>query len=331
MRIAVDAMGGDSAPAEIVKGSVSAAASLPDVEVVLVGDERKIQAELAKLNGTPKSVSVRHASEVVEMHEPPAFALKKKPDSSIMRSVELVARREAEAVLSAGNTGAAVGASIFLMGLLKGAKRPGIAVTVPTPKGQCTIIDVGANIKCKPVHLYQYGIMASIFSRCLAGKEKPKVGLLNVGEEDAKGTDLVKETFALLSKSSLNFVGNVEGRDIYKGDCDVVVCEGFVGNVVLKLSEALTQSVLIMLKQQAEKDVWAELGLALCKPALDGLKQKLDYTEYGGAPLLGVNGGCIICHGRSDARAIHNAVRAAANFGKYRVNDQIAAALETQP
>lgn len=328
MRIAVDAMGGDKAPCEIVKGAVLAARQFPNDEIVLVGDEKAIQSELNSHGAALKNIVIHHATQVVGMDDPATFSLRQKNDSSITRSVELVARREASAVVSAGHTGAAVAAATLGLRTLKGIRRPGIAITLPTKTGQCIIIDVGANIACKPLHLFHYGVMASIFCKYTYGIEKPKVGLLNIGEEDAKGNDLAKETFALLSQSSLNFVGNVEGREIFDSKADVVICEGFVGNVMLKFAEGLSMSLLSTIKAEAMKSFWSKIGLGLCKPALEKLRTKMDFAEHGGAPLLGVNGVCIICHGRSDSRAIKNAIRVALQSSKNRVNEHIISELE---
>lgn len=328
MRVALDAMGGDQAPTEIVIGALQGAAQSSDVEVLLVGDERRIGESVESYGQeAPANVRTIHAAETIEMGESPVSSVKQKRDSSIVKCVSMVADGEADAVVSAGNTGAFVAAAQMLLRRLKGVKRPGIAATFPSLSGVCTVIDVGANIKCKPEHLYQYGVMASIFARDVIGRHDPKVGLLNIGEEDAKGNELVKRTRELLSDSQLTFVGNVEGRDIFRGECDVIVCEGFVGNVVLKVSEALAENMMAMLKAGAEKDAWATLGMALCKPALDELHNRIDYSEYGGAPLLGIDGICIICHGRSDRRAIANAIREAAGFSQHEVNQQIVAAV----
>jgi glycerol-3-phosphate acyltransferase PlsX len=325
MRIALDAMGGDAAPAVNVEGAIKAIERFPSAEVTLVGDEVALRAELKRLGANSSRISIRHASQVVGMDESPVEGLRRKPDSSIRRSVELMAEGKADAVVSAGNTGAFVAATAFNLRPLKGVKRPGIAVTFPIPagKGKCTVIDVGANIKCKPIHLLQYSIMASIYNKLIHNIEEPIVGLLNIGEEDAKGTDLVKETHALLSRAPLKFKGNVEGRDILLGECDVVVCEGFVGNVILKLSEGIWEALLRSFYNEAKRSWRAKLGLLLCKPLIENLKKRNDFTEYGGAPLLGVDGICIVCHGSSDAKAIHNAIGAAIKFSQYQVNEHI--------
>ena len=255
MRIALDAMGGDAAPAVNVEGALKAVERFPDAEVILVGDEAALSAELKRFGADTPRIRIRHASQVVGMDESPVEGLRRKPDSSIKRSVEMLAQKNADAVVSAGNTGAFVAATTFALRPLKGVKRPGIAVTFPIPagKGKCTVIDVGANIKCKPIHLLQYSIMATIYNQLIHKIEEPIVGLLNIGEEDAKGTDLVKETHALLSRSALKFKGNVEGRDILLGECDVVVCEGFVGNVILKLSEGIWEALLRSFYKEASR------------------------------------------------------------------------------
>ena len=328
MRVAVDAMGGDKAPHEIVKGSILAARQFQDDEIVLVGDEKAIQGELNSYGKSLKNISIQHAPQVVTMDDPATYSIRQKNNSSITRSVELVAKGDACAVVSAGHTGAAVAASTLHLRTLKGVRRPGIAVAIPTRYGICLIIDVGANIACKPEHLYQYGVMATVFSKYMFGIENPRVGLLNIGEEDAKGNDLAKETFTLLSNSSLNFVGNVEGREIFDSKADIVVCEGFVGNVMLKFAEGLSMSLLSTVKTEAMKSFWMKLGLWLCKPAFEALRAKMDFSEYGGVPLLGVNGICIICHGRSDSKAIQNAIRVALQLSKYKINEHIVSELE---
>ncbi|MCF6156436.1 MAG: phosphate acyltransferase PlsX [Candidatus Brocadia sp.] len=328
MRVAVDAMGGDKAPHEVVKGSVLAAQQFPDSEILLVGDEKAIRHELGSCGITPKNITIHHASQVVDMDDPATYSIRQKVNSSITRSVKLVANGEAAAVVSAGHTGATVAASAMHLRTLKGVRRPGIAAPFPTRLGTCLVIDVGANIACKPIHLYQYGVMAAIFSKYIFGIKDPRVGLLNIGEENAKGNDLAKETFILLSNSQLNFVGNVEGREIFDGKADIVVCEGFVGNVLLKFGEGLSMSLLSTIKAEAMKSFWTKLGLFLCKPAFGPLRAKMDFTEYGGVPLLGVNGVCIICHGRSDSKAIQNAVRVALQLSKNKVNEHIVSELE---
>ena len=328
MRIAVDAMGGDEAPFEIVKGAVDAARVYTGHEIILVGDQERIRNELAAYGATFGNISVVHASQVVDMNESATVAVRKKVDSSITKSVKLVAEKAADAVVSAGNTGATVAAASLFLRMLKNVKRPGIAVSIPTFHGACMVIDAGSNIQCKPAHLMQYGVMASVFCKYVLNIEKPRVGLLNIGEEDAKGNELVKETFELLSSSQLNFVGNAEGRDVFDGKFDIVVCEGFVGNVLLKFAEGLSISLLTAFALEAKNSTLTKLGAWLCKPVCKQLRSKMDYTEYGGVPLLGIDGICIIAHGRSDSKAIQNAIREAIQFGKYEVNKHISSELE---
>ncbi|MCP5004496.1 MAG: phosphate acyltransferase PlsX [Planctomycetes bacterium] len=328
MRIAVDAMGGDAAPSAIVQGAVDAANIFSDHEIVLVGDGDKIRDELNKAGSSSGRISVVHASQVVGMNESATVALRKKSDSSITRSVELVSKNRADAVVSAGNTGATVAAASMFLRTLEGVKRPGIAVSIPTLHGVCHVIDAGANIKCKPIHLLQNAIMASVLCRYIFNIQEPKVGLLNIGEEDAKGNDLVKEAYALLSNSHLNFIGNAEGRDVFDGNFDIVVCEGFIGNVLLKFAEGLSISLLSALVSESKKRFWSKIGVWLCRPALKHLISSMDYSEYGGVPLLGVDGICIIAHGRSDSKAIQNAIREAIQFGEYQVNSHIISELK---
>ncbi len=321
-------MGGDKAPHEIVKGTVLAAQQFPDDEIVLVGNEKEIQQELNLYGKVRSNISIHHASQVVHMDDPATYSIRQKKNSSITRSIQLVANGDVAAVISAGHTGATVAASTLYLGLLKGVQRPGIIIPLPTRHGICSIIDIGANICCKPIHLFQYGVMASVYAKYIFGINNPKIGLLNIGEENAKGNDLAKETFMLLSNSFLNFVGNVEGREIFDSKADIVVCEGFVGNVMLKFAEGLSMSLLSTIKSEAMKTFWSKIGLWLCRPSFEVLRAKMDFAEYGGAPLLGVNGICIICHGRSDSKAIRNAVRVALKLSKDKVNEHIVSGLE---
>ena len=327
MRIAVDAMGGDFAPREVVAGTVKAAREYSDTEFLLVGVEAVVREEMAKAGSlAPSNISVVHAPEVLGMGEAPTEALRAKKNSSITVSTKLVAEGKAEAVFSAGNTGAQVACATVLLGPIKSIKRPGIAIIVPSHKGPVVLIDVGANIQCQPLHLLQYGIMASIFSRAIVGVQNPRVGLLNIGSEDEKGNSLVRETYGLLgAQKDLNFIGNVEGRDLFRGTCDVVVCEGFVGNVILKVVEGMGASLLA--------DVQSALNAASPdrveenKRVLKDLMGRNDYAEYGGAPLLGVNGISIIGHGSSNSRAVFNALRVAREFGGHRIIEHIARAV----
>jgi glycerol-3-phosphate acyltransferase PlsX len=257
------------------------------------------------------------------MHDPPAVSIRKKKDSSINVCVRLAKEGKVNAIVSAGNTGAVVCATTLQLGVLPGIERPGIAVVLPTLTGVSLLIDVGANIDAKPNHLLHYAVMGAVYSKSILGKSSPSVGLLNVGEEESKGTDFIKETFKLISRSSLNFVGNVEGRDIFNGSTDVVVCDGFIGNVVLKVSESLAETIGSLLKRQLSKSIWTKLGGLLSKSAFTALKKETDYSEYGGAPLLGINGTCIISHGGSSGKAIKNAIRVAKEFVERKVNQDI--------
>ncbi len=327
MRIAVDAMGGDNAPSVVVEGALMAAREF-GYDIVLVGDNDSIQKELFKRERkSHHCISVCHSTEIIGMNEPAALSVRRKRDASINVGARLLRDGNVDAFVSAGNTGAVVCAVALRLGLLKGVQRPGIGLIYPTLKDLCVLIDVGANINPKPEHLLQYAIMGDVLQRYLFNKKEVKVGLLNVGEEEAKGTDFIKETHRLLNSSNIKFVGNVEGGDIYTGEYDVIACDGFVGNVVLKVSESLAQTLSIFLKRKLRQGLLTQLGALLSLPAFNALKKEIDYSEYGGAPLLGVNGVCIICHGGSSAKAIKNAIREAAEFVKLQVNQHIVDAL----
>ena len=322
IRIALDGMGGDRAPGAVVDGAVQAARSL-DIDLILVGQKDRLQKELDRFHPLPPNLRLHHASEVIKMAESPAVSVRKKPDSSICQMVELVKRGEADAIVSAGNTGAVVCAATLGLGLLQGIERPGIAVVIPSLRGPVLVIDVGANIGPKPEHLFQYGVMGSVYMRHVHEIDNLAVGLLNVGEEEFKGTDFLKAAFKLLEESSVNFVGNVEGRDIYSGKCHIVVTDGFVGNVALKVSEGIAFTLAELLKRELKRTLWNKFGAVMLLPAFQRLKRQMDYAQYGGAPLLGVNGACFICHGSSSGRAIRNAVGAAATFVTHGVNQAI--------
>lgn len=325
MKIAVDAMGGDKAPRAIVQGSLEAIQLKPDREIILVGQEDRVRAEVRELTGSDKARNVSYfdAPDVIGMGEQPLNALRKKKRSSIAEAANLVKSGEAVAMVSAGNTGAVVTATKLKWRFLNGIKRPGIATYLPTPWGVSLLIDAGANIDCKPEHLLGFALMGDCIARLIQGKEKPRVGLVSVGTERGKGDALVKETFTLLENSPLNFIGNVEGRDIYCYKVDVVVCDGFVGNVVLKCTEGLIWALMKMIKEEVMKNVWHKIGGLLLKGAFKRVARRGNYEEYGGAPLLGVNGHCIICHGSSSPKAIRNAIRVAESFVTYGVNEAI--------
>ncbi len=327
MRIAIDAMGGDFAPDEIIAGALQGREVLDKGdEIVLVGDEAVIRQRLAALKAAPDTFHIFHAPETIGMDESPIEAVRRKPKSSIAVMAHAASHRQVDAVLSAGNTGACVGACQLRMRTLEGVSRPGIAVVLPTWGGPVTICDVGANIAAKPIHLYQYAIMAGVYANQMFGIQSPRVGIMNIGEEEAKGTDLIKKTRALLKNDPhINFVGNLEGRDLFEGKCDVVICEGFVGNVVLKLSEGMANMVFNAIK--AELMTRNKLLALWFKSVAKSIFKKYDYHEYGGALLLGVNGTSLICHGSSKARTIKNAIRACKKFAAQKINDQIVAAI----
>lgn len=324
MHIALDAMGGDHGPEELITGALLAVEQA-HLNVSLVGDEVLLRAFLDKIAPDPKissHIHIVHSSQVVEMNEHPVEAIRKKKDSSIMVAFDLVRKEEADAAVSAGNSGATMAAAVRVLGRLVGVSRPGIASFFPTLKKPVVLMDVGANVDCRPLHLYQFAVMASCFSR-IFDIEKPRVGLLTIGEEGGKGNQLVKETYPLLQNSSLNFIGNVEGRDVFQGDVDVIVCDGFVGNICLKVSEGLAEAAMLMLRNEILKSLPAKIGYLLARPAFRAFKKRVDYAEYGGAPLLGINGTGIVCHGKSNAQAIKNAILEATKMVKNNVNTEI--------
>jgi len=326
MKIVVDAMGGDFAPDVVIKGSLDAVKDY-DVDVILIGDQPRIEALLKKAKYTGNRISVQHAPEVIGMSESAATSIRRKRNSSIVLGVELVKQGKADAFFSAGNTGAVVCAGTLGLGLLPGIERPGIGVVTPTVKGVSLIIDVGANIDPKPTQLLQYGIMADAYCKNILNKSNPSVGLLNIGEEEKKGTEFIRETYELLEKSKLNFIGNVEGKDLFKGKCDIIVCDGFVGNVALKVSESAAEAMQTFLKRHLLSNIWGKIGLIFMMPSLKRFKKELDYAEYGGALLLGVNGVVIIGHGRSNKKAIKNAIRVAKEEIERQVNAKILEAI----
>jgi glycerol-3-phosphate acyltransferase PlsX len=310
-----------------VAGCIGAANRWQDTAITLVGPGDVLEAELDKHGPRPPNIEVAHASEVIGMHESPVRALRGKRDSSINVGMKIVADGQADAFLSAGNTGAVVAAGSLRLGLMEGVQRPGIAVPMIAIDHPILVIDVGANVHCKPPHLLQYALMADVFARNVMDMTNPRVGLLNVGEEERKGTELEKEAYGLLADAPLNFVGNVESDDVFFGGCDIVVCDGFVGNILLKTSESMVKKVLSFLREEISKKWRRRIGFALCKDVFKSTQQVGDYAEYGGAPLLGVDGVTIICHGRSEARAFENAVREARSFLSHKVNHSIGEAV----
>ena len=324
MRIAVDAMGGDFAPREIVKGAVQAAREIPSVsKIFLVGDHDAVKRELEHCGSVPDTIEIRHASEVVAMDESPALAVRRKKDSSIGRGVEMVKDGEADAVVSAGNTGAVVVAATLKLRTLEGIERPAIAAVMPTRKRPFILIDAGANIDCNAELLCQFAVMGSIYSSLILGEKDPTVGLLSIGGEDIKGNEITRETFKVLTGSGLKFKGNVEGHDLFEGATDVVVCDGFVGNIVLKTSESVAVAIGHWMKAELRRNLLRMLGSAMLLGALSTMKKRMDPEMYGGAPLLGVKGVCIITHGASSSRAIFHAIRVAGESVDSNLNQQI--------
>ena len=312
MKIAIDAMGGDNGHEVNVEGACLAIDEFPSLEkLYLVGDENQITNSLKRLNTNNSKIEIIHSSEVVEMNESPAMAIRRKKNSSISIATDLVKDGTCEAIVSAGNTGAAVAAATLKLRNIKGVDRSGIATPMPNEYGTCYLLDAGANTEAKPSHLLQYAIMGSVYSKEVNGKSNPKVGLMSNGSEDEKGSAFTKEVFALLKESSVNFVGNVEGHDLFFRELDVVVCDGFTGNIILKACEATAKAVAKWVKEEMLKTNLRKIGAQLVKPAFKAAMARGSYEEYGGSPLLGVNGVCIISHGGSSALAIKNAIRVA--------------------
>jgi glycerol-3-phosphate acyltransferase PlsX len=326
MKIAVDAMGGDYAPWAVVEGAVEAARE--GCSVILVGIKGEVLAELEKHSTAGLPIAVRHASEVIGMDESPVQAVRRKRDSSLMVSFGLLKSGEAQAVVSAGNSGAAMAAGMLVLKKLEGVDRPAITVCLPTMKNPVVLLDAGGNVDCKPQHLVQFAIMGDVYARYALKKDSPRIGLLSNGTEEGKGNELTRAAHELLKKTSLNYVGYIEGKDVYKGELDVVVTDGFVGNVVLKLSEGLVEAVVKMLKKNIMESVLSKFGYILSKEAFGKLKKKIDYAEYGGAPLLGIDGICVISHGASSAKAIKNAILRATEFASEAVNLHMVEELE---
>ena len=317
-------MGGDFGPPALVAGSVMALREIPRIEkLYLVGDTPQIEAELKKQGCNDGRVEITHSTQVVEMSDKPVESVRRKKDSSISRAVDLVKNGSADAVVSAGHTGAAVAATTIKLRTLPGVERPGIASVIPTESNLFVLIDAGANVDAKPMHLLQYGIMGSVYSRHVLGYENPCVGLMSIGEEDVKGTDFTKEVFKMLKESQLNFRGNIEGHDLFAHPVEVVVCDGFVGNVILKTCESVGDAVFKWLKHELMKNKLRMAGAYLAQGAFRTIKKKVNYETYGGSPLLGVNGICIIAHGASSPLAIKNALRVAAESIEHEVNPHI--------
>ena len=322
IKISVDAMGGDFAPQTTVEGAILAAQEF-DIPSILVGNESLLMDELSHFDYANLPIEIRHSSEIITMEESPLNLIRKKKDSSIRIAFDLVKTGEAQAVVTAGNSGAALTASLFVLDSLKGIDRPAIATIMPTLKGSVIVIDSGANNICKPFNLVQFALMGSVYAQSLMETYKPRIGVLSNGEEDSKGTKLTREANALLKDSTLNYIGYVEGKEVFKGDVDIVVCDGFVGNVMLKVSEGIAETIIAALKTEIQKSLSSQLGFMLAKKSFEDFKKWFDYSNYGGSPLLGVNGGVIISHGRSSAKAIKNAIRAAHELVQQRVVENL--------
>ncbi|MGB8656689.1 MAG: phosphate acyltransferase PlsX [Candidatus Zixiibacteriota bacterium] len=324
MRIAVDAMGGDLAPASVVEGSIWAhRENHGNLEMVLVGETERIHSELSRLKTANPPFVIHHASEQISMEDEAVESLKKK-DSSIAVGMKLLKDHKVDGFISGGNTGAVMTHALMTLGRLEGIHRPAIASFLPTEKGIAVILDAGANAECKAINLYQFGVMGSVYTNHLFKKPNPRIGLLSIGEESTKGNELTRLAHRLLNEDhSLNFIGNVEGRDVLKGTCDVVVCDGFVGNIVVKFAESIDGFLTWLVRKRVRESVLFRLGAFLVKVSIKDLRKVLDYTEYGGAPLLGVDGVCIICHGDSPPKAIKNALKLAAETVGEKVNQRI--------
>ncbi len=327
IKIAVDAMGGDSSPAVEVEGAVLAAREY-GVGVMLVGDEAVVKAELNRHRAHDLPIEVVHASEVITMNDSASKALRTKRDSSIRVAARLVREGEAQGVISAGNTGAVMATSKIVLGVLPGVYRPALAQVFPTlERNWAVLIDVGANVDCEPPMLAQFALMGEVYSRLICRRARPRIGILSIGEEELKGNELTREAAPLLKELPVDFIGNVEGRDLYTGRADVIVCDGFIGNVALKVSEGLVAAIKQMLREALEANLPRKLGYVLSRDAYDEFRRRVDYSEYGGAPLLGVKGVCIICHGSSNSNAIKNAIRVAVEYYRSGVNTEIETAL----
>jgi glycerol-3-phosphate acyltransferase PlsX len=323
-RIGVDAMGGDEAPRVVIEGVLEALEEGRDqFEIVVVGDEKLVRDEIKSQNATSAPIEVVHAPERVDMGEPGIGSVRKKRNSSISVLARMAKKKEISAMFSAGNTGAVVATAFLNLGRIQRVDRPAIATFMPNQKGGCVLLDVGANSECKPANLLQFAVMGGAYAKHILGRDNPRIGLLNIGEESSKGNELAQDAHKLLAASKLNFVGNVEGRDIFGGAVDVVACDGFTGNVVLKFTESVTGFVTGSIKEQIRRDFRSRMGALLLKPAFARFRSQLDYAEYGGAPLLGIDGTCIIGHGSSSARAIKNGIKVAARFVRTNVNEHI--------
>jgi len=331
IKIAVDAFGGDNAPAAVVEGSAAALERFSDIEIILCGDKEKVEAELNKHSFDKNRISILHAPEVIGCDEAPVMAVRRKKESSLVKAMELVRDGSADCIVSAGSTGAVLAGGTFIIKRIPGVKRPALGVAIPSATGCVLIMDCGANVDCKPSYLQQFAIMASAYMKDVMGVENPCIGLLNNGAEAEKGNELTKAAYKLLETSPINFAGNCEAREILSGDFDAVVCDGFDGNIVLKYTEGLASTLVDMLKKELMADTKSKIGALLAKPAFRRFKKIMDYTEYGGAPLMGIDGGVIKAHGSSNAKAFAAAIGQARNFAMGNANEFIRSAIAELP
>lgn len=318
--ISIDAMGSDNAPVSEVAGAVETIKENEGINVILSGQKDKIHAELIKFRYDPSRIKVHHAAEIIEMHESPTEAIRKKTDSSLVQGLKLVRQKEADAFISAGNTGAVMAASLFTLGRIANVSRPTIGSEFPTEKGTTIVFDVGANVDCKPIHLLQFALMGTVYANHIHNIPNPTVGLLSIGEEKEKGDLLTVETHELLEKSGLNFIGNIEGRDVLKGSVNIIVCDGFVGNVILKFAEGVLGFLKAKFKDYAERSLINKIKVGMAYGTLKNILKDFDYQEYGGVPLLGVNGISIIGHGRSSPKAIKTMLLKAEHMARAGIN-----------
>jgi glycerol-3-phosphate acyltransferase PlsX len=326
IRIAIDAMGGDRAPMVNIEGAIALAKEAKYFgikEIVLVGQESILKDAIPSYSLNGCELKIHDAKEIIATEETPATAVRKKPCSSIVVTIQLIKEGRVDAAVSAGHTGAIMAAALMKLGRISGVIRPAIPTLIPNLKGRSILIDVGANVDCKPKHLAQFAIMGNVYAHHILGIQKPRVGILSIGHERNKGNELTSKTYSLLEGAPLEFVGNVEGRDITNGEVDVIVCDGFIGNALLKFGESLAEMILSELKEEISRRWWLMFGGLLCRPAFRNLKRRVDYSEYGGAPLLGANGVVIICHGGSSSKAIKNGIKVAAEFVRHEVNRHI--------
>lgn len=329
MRIAIDGMGGDNSPNAVVQGCIEALEDFSDIELYITGPEGKLKELFNNYNYDKNRVNFINATEVISLNEHPAMALRRKKDSSIVKALNLVKDKQCDAIISAGSTGAFLAGCTLIIGRIKGIERPALAPVMPGKKGPFMIIDAGANADSKPSYLVQFAKMGEVYFKAIMGVSSPKVGLINIGAEEEKGNELTKETYKLLKQEdNINFIGNVEPREVSKGENEVLVCDGFVGNVVLKMYEGVASTVLSMIKEEIMTSTMAKIGAIFLKPTFNSLKKKMDYKEYGGAPFLGVDGICVKAHGSSDGKAFKNAIRQARLFHKNELIKKIKEEIE---